>query len=48
MENNNLLRFGNDKDDGSDSEPSVCNINFENLNKMSNRKDLKINSLART
>lgn len=38
MENAALLKSGNEKDDGSDSDPSECNINFDNLTKMSNRK----------
>jgi hypothetical protein len=29
-----LLKVGCDPSDGSDSEPSVCNINFEKINKM--------------
>jgi len=30
-----LLKMGCDPSEGSDSEPSVCNINFDRINKMS-------------
>jgi hypothetical protein len=29
-----LLKIGCEPSDGSDSEPSVCNLNFEKINKM--------------
>jgi len=37
-----LMKVGCEVSDGSDSDPSVSNINFEKLNKMSNRQDIKI------
>ena len=34
MNNANLLKIGCDPSDGSDSEPSVCNLNFDKINKL--------------
>lgn len=45
--NGNLLKIGNEKDDGSDSEPSVDNIQFDKLKMLNERKAIRINSAAR-
>lgn len=38
------MKIGNEPDGGSDSEPSVDNIKFDKLTKMTNRKNKKISS----
>lgn len=44
MNDTTLIRVGVDKDAGSDSEPSVDNIRYEKLERLTIRKDRKINS----
>lgn len=38
------MKVGNEKDSGSDSEPSVDNIKYDRLNNLVNRKEKRIDS----